>query len=292
MAEIDQKGKSAMNDRKIIEKKLKDFTENLYREEKSEGTIEKYLCDLRQFAEWMRGKPITKNCIIIWREEMLLRGYKPATVNGKIAALNKAFAFWGWNDLKVKALKVQRQLFREQSRELTREEYERLVRTAQNLKKERLALVIETMCATGIRVSELRYITREAVENGRTEIRMKGKIRTILISGKLCRKLSRYAQKQKITAGEIFITAKGSSLSRKQIWAEMKKLCEAANVEDSKVFPHNLRHLFARCFYRVCRDIVRLADVLGHTNVETTRLYLISTGIMHEKTLEQLHLIL
>ena len=208
------------------------------------------------------------------------------------AAANQFFAFQGWEDCKIKALKLQRKLFRDDRRELTREEYERLLTAAHSLGRERLALLLETICSTGIRVSEVRYITVEAARAGKAEIALKGKLRTILLPGKLCRKLKKYARAQKTASGEIFLTRSGKSLSRRQIWGEMKSLCRRAGVAPSKVFPHNLRHLFARTFYRVCRDIVKLADVLGHSSVETTRVYLISTGAEHAKVLARMHLLL
>ena len=188
-------------------------------------------------------------------------------------------------------MKLQRRLFREDRRELTREEYLRLIDAALSHGKERLALLMETICATGIRVSEVQYITVEAARQGRTEISLKGKIRTILLPGKLCRKLLKYAKKQKTVSGEIFLTRNGTGLSRKQIWAEMKAICRLAGVAVTKVFPHNLRHLFARTFYRVSHDVAKLADLLGHSSIETTRIYLISTGTEHEKQLNRLRLI-
>ena len=190
-----------------------------------------------------------------------------------------------------KYLKIQRRLFRDDSRELTRPEYDRLLAAAREQGRERLALLLETICATGIRVSEVRYVTVETARTGRAEIALKGKIRTILLPGKLCRKLLKYARRQKIASGEIFLTRSGRGLSRKQIWAEMKSLCAKAGVAPTKVFPHNLRHLFARTFYRVCRDVARLADVLGHSSIETTRIYLISTGAEHAGTLERMGLV-
>ena len=191
----------------------------------------------------------------------------------------------------MKYLKIQRKLFRGTERELTKAEYIRLLETANSGGKVRLALLIETICATGIRVSEVKYITAETIQAGRAEIALKGKIRTILLPGKLCRKLQKYAKKQKITSGEIFLTRSGKGISRRQIWAEMKALCKKASVAPSKVFPHNLRHLFARTFYRACRDVAKLADVLGHSSIETTRIYLVSTGIEHARQLERLGLI-
>ena len=207
-----------------------------------------------------------------------------------MAAANGFFKFAGW-PLRMQFLKIQRRLFREPGRELTRAEYDRLLRTAQTQGRERLALLMETICATGIRVSEVRYITVEAVRAGRAEIALKGKIRTILLPNKLCRKLLRYAKAQKIASGEVFLTRSGRGISRRQIWGELKKLCDKARVAPSKVFPHNLRHLFATIFYRVSHDIVRLADVLGHSSIETTRIYLVTSGAEHRRQLERMRLI-
>ena len=253
----------------------------LRQEGRSGGTVDKYLRDGRAFLAWLEGKTVTQESVVGWREHLLTRGYAPVTINSMLAALNGLFRFLDWTDCRGKFLKVQRRLFREPERELTRQEYERLVRSARGQGKERLALLLETICATGIRVSEVRFLTVEAARAGRAEISLKGKIRTILIPGKLARRLLRYAGQQKTASGEIFLTRGGRSLSRKQIWADMKALCRGAGVAATKVFPHNLRHLFARCFYRVSRDLVQLADVLGHSCVETTRIYLISTGAEH-----------
>ena len=208
-----------------------------------------------------------------------------------LAAVNAFFRFAGWEECRVRALRLQRRMFREPERELSREEYLRLLETARGRGQERLALLMETICATGIRVSEVRDITVEAVRAGRAEIALKGKIRTILLPGKLCRKLRKYAAARGIASGQVFLTRTGNSLSRKQIWAEMKALCQAAGVPASRVFPHNLRHLFARAFYRACRDVAKLADVLGHSSVETTRIYLLSTGAEHARYLEGLGLV-
>ena len=208
-----------------------------------------------------------------------------------LAAVNSFFRFAGWEDCQVKFLKLQRRLFRDAGRELSRAEYERLVETAANLSRPRLALLMEAICGTGVRVSEVRYLTVEAVQAGRADISLKGKIRTILIPNKLCRKLLKYARKQKITSGEIFLTRSGKGMSRRQIWAEMKSLCERAGVEPSKVFPHNLRHVFAAAFYKSCKDIVRLADVLGHSSLETTRIYLLTSGAEHQRQLDRLGLV-
>lgn len=280
-----------MEPRKITEETLAAFARQLGEEERSPATLEKYLREVRQFAAFLGGREVTRELAAAWREELSAR-QSPATVNGKLTALDRLLASLGWEDCRVKHLRVQRQLFRDSARELSREEYARLVETARRLGRGRLSLLMETICATGIRVSEVRYITAEAVREGRTEIALKGKIRTILLPGKLCRKLEKYARQKKITSGELFLTRSGRPMSRKQIWAEMKGVCRAAGVAPSKVFPHNLRHLFARCFYHVCRDVAQLADILGHSSIDTTRIYLISTGSEHVKTLERLHLIL
>ena len=280
-----------MEDRMITREVLGAFARTLRERERSPGTIEKYLRDIRAFAAWLEGAEVTRERAAAWRDGLLEQGYAPVTVNSMVAAINQFFAFLGWEDCKVKALKLQRKLFRDDRKELTREEYERLLAAAHGLGRERLALLLETICSTGIRVSEVKYITVEAAQAGRAEISLKGKLRTILLPGKLCRKLKKYARQQKTASGEIFLTRSGKGLSRRQIWAEMKRLCKTAGVAPSKVFPHNLRHLFARTFYRVCRDVVKLADVLGHSSIETTRIYLISTGAEHANILRKMHLV-
>lgn len=267
------------------------FKYQLRTEEREQNTIEKYMREVRLFQTWLADRPVTAETIANWKNHLQDEGYKPETVNSKLSALNKFFKFMGWKDCRMKYLKVQRKLFRGTEKELTKDDYLRLLETANHLGRTRLALLIETICATGIRVSEVRYITMEAIQAGRADIALKGKIRTILLPGKLCRKLQKYAKKQKITSGEFFLTRSGRGISRRQIWAEMKTLCKKANVVPSKVFPHNLRHLFAQTFYRACRDVAKLADVLGHSSIETTRIYLISTGIEHAKQLERLGLI-
>ena len=280
-----------MERKTVTKKEIRQFSDALAEEERSAGTIEKYVRDVRRFAAWLGGGEVTRERTASWRDGLLERGYAPVTVNSMVAAVNQFFVVLGWEDCKVKALKIQRKLFRDDRRELTREEYQRLLDAAHGLGRERLALLLETICATGIRVSEVKYITVEAAHAGRAEISLKGKLRTILLPGKLCRKLKKYARQQKTASGEIFLTRSGKSLSRRQIWAEMKRLCKAAGVAPSKVFPHNLRHLFARTFYRVCRDVVKLADVLGHSSIETTRIYLISTGSEHANILRKMHLV-
>ena len=274
-----------------IAKILKEFEEYLIQEEREKATIGKYLRDAECFLVWLGNRELSKKQVVLWKEELTEKQYSPITINGKLAAINKLLLSLGKPECRVKYLKIQRRLFRSTERDLTKEEYTRLVETAFSDGRERLALLMESICATGIRVSEVQYLTVETAEAGRAEISLKGKIRTILIPGKLCRKLLKYAKKQKIASGEIFLTRSGKAMSRHQIWAEMKALCAQAKVQASKVFPHNLRHLFARTFYRACRDVVRLAGVLGHSSIETTRIYLITTGIEYRKQMSRLGLI-
>ena len=259
------------------------FKQQLRSEEREQSTIEKYMRELKLLGAWLVERPVTAEIVSGWKNYLRTAGYKPETVN--------FLSCMGWGECCVKYLKIQRRLFRSTGRELTKDEYTRLVETAQSLGKTRLALLIETICATGIRVSEVKYITAEALRAGRADISLKGKIRTVLLPGKLCRKLQKYAKKQKITSGEIFLTRSGKGVSRRQIWAEMKGLCKDAGVAPTKVFPHNLRHLFARTFYQASRDVAKLADVLGHSSIETTRIYLISTGAEHVRQLDRLGLI-
>ena len=271
--------------------KIREFSRYLREEERETATIDKYSRDVKDFFIWLKDREISRERIAEWKQHLRRVGRKPVTINGKLSALNKFLSFLGRNDCRIKYLKIQRRLFRSTEKQLTKQEYIRLLETAHSLGRERLALLMETICATGIRVSEVKYITAEAIRAGRTEIALKGKIRTILLPGKLCRKLKKYAGKRKIVSGEVFLTRNGKGLSRRQIWAEMKSLCEKAGVAPSKVFPHNLRHLFAQTFYRVCRDVAKLADVLGHSSIETTRLYLISTEAEHVRQMERMGLI-
>lgn len=267
------------------------FYEYLIEEERSSGTIEKYIRDVRLLQSWLGPAPVTKENAARWKQELLQSGRAPSTVNSMLAAANTYFRFMGWDELKLKSIRLQRRFFRENERELTKAEYQLLMETAKKRGDERLALLMETICATGIRVSEVPYITTDAIKKGRALISMKGKLRTILIPAQLCRKLRKYATKHRIGRGEIFLTKNGTRLERKQIWAQMKTLCKYAGIERNKVFPHNLRHLFARCFYRISHDISSLADVLGHSSIETTRIYLISTESEHIKKIAHLGLV-
>ena len=277
-----------MEEKRITETNVTAYTAYLKRIERSNNTIEKYRRDVLSFARWLNNRSVDCKNVVEWKQYLLQKGYAPATINSMLIAVNRFFDFMGWADCKVNTLKLQKRLFREEKRDLTKEEYGRLINTAVVNGKERLALLMETICATGIRVSEVQYITVEAAQQGRTEISLKGKIRTILLPGKLCKKLLKYAKKQKTVSGEIFLTRNGTGLSRKQIWAEMKAICRAAGVACSKVFPHNLRHLFAKTFYRVTHDVAKLADLLGHSSIETTRIYLLSTGSEHEMLINKL----
>ena len=263
----------------------------LHSEERSPGTIENYLRHVRAFAAWLGDRPLSRDAVQAWKQQLIASRYEPATVNNKLVALNRFLSFLHQDSLRVKLLRVQYQLFRDDSRELSRAEYERLLNAARTTGKERLALVMETLCASGIRVSELRYVTIEAARRGRAEISLKGKICVILLPRPLCKKLTHFAAKNKAVSGEIFLTRNGRSLSRKQIWAEMKSLARLAHVAASKVFPHNLRHRFARVYYKATRDVAQLADVLGHSSIETTRIYLIATGAEHMRNLENLQLV-
>lgn len=263
---------------------------SLAAEERASGTIEKYRRDIVSFTLFLDGRSVTKEIARDWKAYLQDRGYAPRTINTMLSALNSFFRFAGW-DIKLKFLKIQHQLFRDPARELSRAEYDRLIVTARESGQKRLALIMETLCATGIRISELRYITVEAAKKGRTTIALKGKIRTILLPTKLCRKLVKYAKKQKFASGEVFLTKSGKSITRRQVWYELKRLCHSAGVEPSKVFPHNFRHLFATTFYHACKDIARLADVLGHSSIETTRIYLTVSGAEQARQLDELGLI-
>lgn len=275
----------------IMAVQIESFREYLVHEERSSGTIKKYMHDIEAFTGWLKGREVSRETAAGWKEYLIETGYAAVTVNSMLSAINGFFLFQGWEECRVKFLRIQRRMFREPARNLSREEYIRLLDASRSLGKKRLTLLMETICGTGIRISEVKYITVEAARRGRTDIMLKGKVRTILLPGRLCRKLLEFAKGQKVCSGEIFLTRDRKSLSRRQIWQEMKNLCAYADVEPSKVFPHNLRHLFAVTFYHIDKDIVRLADVLGHSSIETTRIYLISTGEEYARQLEELGLV-
>ena len=275
----------------LTEQAFDQFEDYLRHDEREESTIEAYLRSLTRFAEWADGRSVTKELAMEWKTALSESGYRPISVNAMLAAVNKFFTCMGREDCKVKYLKLQRQMFRKSEKDLSKEEYQRLVQAAHEKGDLRMELILETICATGIRVGEFKYITLEAVRAGVAEIALKGKIRTILLPHRLCRKLQKYAKQQKIASGKIFLTQDGLPVSRQSIWTRMKALCEAAGVERSKVFPHNLRSLFARSFYGSCHDVVRLSDVLGHSSIETTRIYLMSTGKEYLRQLDKLGLV-
>ena len=275
----------------LTQREFDQFEDYLRHDEREESTIEAYLRSLTRFAEWADGRAVTKELAMEWKSALSESGYRPISVNAMLAAVNKFFTCMGREDCKVKYLKLQRQMFRKSEKDLSKEEYQRLVQAAHEKGDLRMELILETICATGIRVGELKYITVEAVRAGVAEIALKGKIRTILLPHRLCRKLQKYAKQQKIASGKLFLTQDGLPVSRQSIWTRMKALCEAAGVERSKVFPHNLRSLFARSFYGSCHDVVRLADVLGHSSIETTRIYLMSTGKEYLRQLDKLGLV-
>ena len=275
----------------LTQREFDQFEDYLRHDEREESTIEAYLRSLTRFAEWADGRAVTKELAMEWKTALSEAGYRPISVNAMLAAVNKFFTCMGREDCKVKYLKLQRQMFRKSEKDLSKEEYQRLVQAAHEKGDLRMELILETICATGIRVGELKYITVEAVRAGVAEIALKGKIRTILLPHRLCRKLQKYAKQQKIASGKIFLTQDGLPVSRQSIWTRMKALCETAGVERSKVFPHNLRSLFARSFYGSCHDVVRLADVLGHSSIETTRIYLMSTGKEYIRQLDKLGLV-
>ena len=283
---------SKMKGRFLTDKLVTEFSAHLKNEEKSQNTTENYLRDVRLFAAHFRGTEITKEMVIAYKSKLLAEHYAVRSVNSMLASLNSLFAFLGWSDCKVKSMKLQRQIYCPEEKELTKAEYLRLVNTAKRKGKERLNLILQTICGTGIRVSELEYITVEAAKSGKAVVALKGKTRSVFLVKKLQKKLLRYATEQNISSGTIFITRNSKPLSRTNIWREMKGLCQEAGVNPQKVFPHNLRHLFARVFYGIEKDLAKLADILGHSSINTTRIYIISTGSEHRKRMENMHLIL
>lgn len=275
----------------LTEKIIAEFKEYLILEERSEATVEKYIRDVKAFAVYAKDGEITKETVIAYKK-YLQAGYAVRSVNSMLASLNSLFAFLGWHGLKVKSLKLQQQVFCPEERELTKAEYKRLCLAAERRQSKRLSLVLQTICGTGIRVGELQYITVEAAKSGKAVVHCKSKTRTVFIVKELKQKLLRYAAEQNIKDGMIFITRTGKPISRTNIWREMKALCGEANVNPEKVFPHNLRHLFARVFYGIEKDIAKLADILGHSSIDTTRIYIISTGTEHRRRMENMHLII
>lgn len=274
---------------KITEETIRAFAAGLSAGERSPATIEKYTREARRFSRWLAGREPDRALARSYKEEL---SRTPAGVNGAVAALNSLFTFLGLPECRLKSVKIQRRIFRDEDRELNQAEYRRLLLAAKEGRNERLMLVMETICSTGIRVSELKFFTVEAVRRGRADVANKGKVRTVFLPVKLQKRLLRYAAAHGITAGPIMITRSGRPLDRSNIWSDMKKLCRAADVAETKVFPHNLRHLFARTYYDLEKDIVRLADILGHASINTTRIYTMETGEVHRRQLEKMRLVI
>ena len=276
--------------RKITTETIKSFNDYLINEEKAAATVSKYLHDVGDFQIWLGEQELCKTAVLAYKSYLCER-YAPASVNAALSSLNSFFNFMEWYDLRVKNLKIQKQIFASTDKELTKSEYDRLLQAAKQKKNERLYLLMQTICSTGIRVSEVRYVTVEAVARGIAEINCKGKRRQVFLPKQLCQILKQYIKEQKIKSGAVFVTKNGNPLDRSNIWSDMKKLCKAANVSEKKVFPHNLRHLFARTYYSLQKDIVRLADILGHSSVNTTRIYTMETGEIHRRQIQKLGLL-
>lgn len=276
--------------RKITTEIIRSFNDYLINEEKSAATVNKYLHNVCEFQMWLGEQELCKTAVLAYKS-YLCEHYAPASVNAMISSLNSFFNFMDWYDLRVKNLKIQKQIFASTDKELTKAEYNRLLQAAKQKKYERLYLLMQTICSTGIRVSEVRYVTVEAISCGVAEINCKGKHRQVFLPKQLCQILKQYIKEQKIKSGAVFVTRNGNTLDRSNIWSDMKKLCKAANVSKKKTFPHNLRHLFARTYYRSQKDIVRLADILGHSSVNTTRIYTMETGEIHRRQIQKLGLL-
>jgi integrase/recombinase XerD len=270
---------------------ISDFKGHLILEERSAATVEKYIRDVKTFSAFVNGAEVTKEVVIEYKKH-LQETYAVRSVNSMLASINSLFVCLGWHELKVKSIKLQQQIYCPEEKELTKAEYTRLCRAAEKKHNERLNLILQTICGTGIRVSELQYITVEAVKQGEATVSCKAKTRTVFIVKELQKKLLRYAAEQNIKSGMIFVTRTGKPISRTNIWREMKALCNEAGVNPQKVFPHNLRHLFARVFYGIEKDIAKLADILGHSSINTTRIYIISTGTEHRRRMENMRLII
>ena len=276
--------------RKITNELIHSFKNYLIEEEKSENTIEKYIRDITFFMAWLCGQKVTKILALEYKKELCVK-YAPASVNAAISSLNNFFAFMEWHDIRIKALKIQKQIFSSKDKELTKAEYERLLNAAKSKNNERLYYLMQTICSTGIRVSELRYITTSAVHSGQAVINYKGKMRIVILPKELCKMLKGYIRDNNIKNGSVFVSRTGKPLNRSYIWKMLKALCKNAGVSKDKVFPHNFRHLFARTYYSLQKDIVRLADILGHSSVNTTRIYTIETGEVHRRQMQKLGLL-
>lgn len=277
--------------KKITVETIKQFKDHLISEEKSEATIEKYIRDINAFYIWICGREVNKSVVIEYKNE-IIELYAPASANSMLSSINSFFAYMEWYECKVKTFKIQKQIFASKEKELTKNEYEKLLKAAKKKNNEKLYLLMQTICGTGIRVSELRFITKEAIVKGQATINCKGKMRVVILPEKLCVALRRYAKEHMIISGAIFVSKNGKPLDRSNIWKMLKNLCESAGVSKEKVFPHNFRHLFARTYYSLEKDVIRLADILGHSSVNTTRIYTMETGEVHRMQLQRLGLLL
>ena len=275
----------------ITTDQLTQFRALLKNEEKSAATLNKYLRDVQRFALWLGDTPLERDAMLDYKAD-LMRHYAAGSVNSILAALNRFLRMIAREDCRVHRLRIQYQAYSPEEREITAQEYADLVRTARETGRARLALVLQTICSTGIRISELQYITVEALRHRRATVHNKGKIREILLPRQLCAELKGWAKAAHIRSGPVFVTRNGLPLDRSNVWSQMKGLCAAAQVDPSKVFPHNLRHLFARTFYRMEKDLSRLADLLGHSSIQTTRNYLMESGEEHQRMLERMRLLL
>ncbi len=280
-----------MKQRVITEKMIEMFQGYLRKEEKSRATQEKYIRDVRAFSAYAAGRDVTKELAAAYKSKLHSDGYAPSSINSMLASLNSLFSYAGWTDCRVKSIRLQRQIYCPEEKELTKEEYRQLVDAARGQGKERLSLLLQTICSTGIRVSELEFVTVEAVQRGEARVSCKGKARTVFLVKALQKKLLWYVKKQKIKLGAIFVTRTGRPMSRVHIWRELKSLCQRAGVNPEKVFPHNLRHLFARTFYSQEKDIAKLADLLGHNSINTTRIYIVTSGTEHRRSMELMRLV-
>lgn len=279
--------------RRITAEILERYREYMFGEEKAKQTIEKYMRDLQKLVEYIGDRNITKELMISYKEYLLNeKQYKVTSINSFLVAANRFFEYMEWYEIRVKTLKVQTEIFCLEERELSKVEYKKLVETAKKEKKYRLAMILQTICATGIRVSELSALTVAGVRKGVMEVNNKGKIRKVLIPEQLRKQLLIYIAETEIKWGVIFCTKSGKPINRRNVWRDMKVLCKSAGVKESKVFPHNLRHLFAKSFYSIKKDISKLADILGHSNIETTRIYLRTNSREYRKQLDKMELVL
>ena len=276
--------------KKITNELITKFKEYLIDEEKSAATLDKYIRDITVFMNWSNDKELCKSLVLEYKQKILEK-YAPASVNSIISSLNSFFVYNEWYDLKVKSVKIQKQIFANKDKELTKAEYERLLKAAKSKNNQRLYYLMQTICSSGLRVSELKYVTTDAVRRGQATINCKGKMRIVILPKQLCKMLKDYIKENNVKSGSVFVSKNGKPLDRSNIWSDMKKLCESAGVSKDKVFPHNLRHLFARTYYSIQKDVVRLADILGHSSINTTRIYTVEDGDIHRRQMQRLGLV-